>query len=146
LFLGYPHRKDCATLASSPIEDVDIRPAVVHSPLAWPHGRIIQKGVSEEPGFPLENQAPFSHGLLYPKGVPLGHPQQVGLALALAIAPPSTDSTRRWYEPTPVSRREGLGPRTPGCGPAGRKFESCRAHQNSSKRRVVNESLLSAVS
>ena len=32
---------------------------------------------------------------------------------------------RRRYEPTPVSRREGLGFRTPDCGPGGRTFESC---------------------
>ena len=44
------------------------------SPPGLAYGTIIQKGVSEEPGFPQENQAPFSCGWLYPKGVPLGHP------------------------------------------------------------------------
>jgi hypothetical protein len=52
LFLGHPHRKDCATLASSFIEDVDTRPAVVHRLLASLMIRLSKRGCQTSPDFP----------------------------------------------------------------------------------------------
>ena len=96
-----------------PIEKAQVFPGLA-SWYDYPKGGV--RGVQ----IPLGKSSSFLPRITISKSSTFRTLEQVGLALGLAIAPPSTDSIRRWYEPTPVSRREGLGPRTPGCGPGGR--------------------------